>query len=174
MKAAIRPEVIAFLSRWHEAFLAVAVGGLGIYLVLTSFGILAWIGGAMIAMAPFQFYAGIQRGRFRGRSGGPGVVTVTEGQVAYFGPLTGGAIALSELSRLSLDSASHPPCWVLEQPGQPALQVPLNAEGADALFDVFAALPGIRTDRMLEEMRRTTSPQSTVIWEKPRDRMRLH
>lgn len=170
----IRPELRAFARRWHEALIGGAVALLGLYWALSTFGVLAWIGWALVVIGPAMVLAGIQRGRFREGAGGPGVVSVTEGQIAYFGPLTGGAVALSELSRLSLDGASQPACWVLDQPGQPALQVPLTAEGADALFDVFAALPGIRTDRMLEEMRRRPRPHLTVIWEKTRDRPRLH
>jgi hypothetical protein len=41
--------------------------------------------------------------------------------------------------------------------------IPLGAEGAEALFDVFAALPGMRTERMLAEMRRD-APGHVVIW----------
>ncbi|WP_136636966.1 hypothetical protein [Pseudooceanicola onchidii] len=170
----IRPELRAWIARWHEALIGLGVMALGLYWALTSWGLLAWLGWGLAALGPVMAFAGVQRGRFRTGSGGPGVVTVDEGQVAYFGPLTGGAVALSELTRLSLDGESAPPCWVLDQPGQPALQVPLNAEGADALFDVFAALPGIKTDRMLEEMRRSDMPRRVVIWEKSRDRMRLH
>ena len=44
---------------------------------------------------------------------------------------------------------------MLVQPGQPPLQIPLTATGAEALFDAFATLPGIRTERMLREMRAT-------------------
>lgn len=170
----IRPELRAFAARWHEALIGGVVGLLGVYWATFSFGLLAWIGWALVLIGPAMVLAGVQRGRFRAGTGGPGVVSVDEGQIAYFGPLTGGAVALTELTRLSLDGASVPPCWVLDQPGQPPLQVPLTAEGADALFDVFAALPGIRTDRMLEEMRRSPRAHTTVIWEKPRVRPRLH
>jgi len=167
----IRPELRAWATRWREALLAVAVGVIGVYLIFSSGGILRWIGGAMVAMAPFQLFAGIQRGRFRGRSDGPGVVRIDEGQIAYFGPLTGGMAARSELHRLSLDGRSSPPVWVLEQPGQPELAIPLTAEGADDLFDVFGALPGIKTDQMLEQMRTVGPAHRVVIWERARPRL---
>ncbi|EAQ05129.1 hypothetical protein OB2597_07585 [Pseudooceanicola batsensis HTCC2597] len=173
--AAIRPEVIAWARRWREALIGGAVGLLGLYWALTSFGILSWIGwGLLVIAAPALIVSGLQRGRFRAGGGGPGVVSVDEGQVAYFGPLTGGAVALSEVHRLSLDSRSDPPVWILEQSGQPELAVPLTAEGADALFDIFAALPGIRTDRMLEEMRAARRPHRVLIWERPATHLRLH
>lgn len=161
----IRPELRAWALKWREALIGVGIGALGLYWALTGIGLLSWIGWGVALTAPVLVVAGVQRGRFRSGSDGPGVVTVDEGQVAYFGPLTGGAVALTELLRLSLDGESRPPCWVLEQPGQPDLMIPLTAQGADALFDVFAALPGIRTDRMLEEMRRK-SDRRVMIWER--------
>ena len=170
----VRIEIRDWAARWHEALIAAGIGLLGLYWALTTYGLLSWIGWGLVALAPVLAFAGVQRGRFRTGAGGPGVVTVDEGQVTYFGPLSGGAVAMTELSRLSLDGESQPPCWVLEQPGQPDLPVPLTAEGADALFDVFAALPGIKTDRMIEEMRRSPRPHRVVIWEKPRPRARLH
>ena len=163
--AFIRPELRQWAARWTEALIGGAVGLIGLWFALTGLGVLAWLGWGLVALAPVLVFAGVQRGRFRSGSGGPGVVTVDEGQVAYFGPLTGGLVALSELRRLSLDSRNAPPTWVLEQPGQPELLVPLTAQGADQLFDVFAALPGMRTDRMLEEMRRK-GPERVVIWQR--------
>lgn len=171
MTGLIRPELREFSARWREALIGAAVLVLGLYWALTGLGILAWLGWLLVIVAPVLIFAGVQRGRFRSGSGGPGVVTVDEGQVAYFGPLTGGMVALSEISRLSLDSASHPPVWVLQQLGQPDLAIPLTAQGADALFDVFAALPGIRTDHMLEQMRTGGGAHRVVIWERPPRRL---
>ncbi|MBB04705.1 MAG: hypothetical protein CML03_04175 [Pseudooceanicola sp.] len=170
----IRPELRAGFMRWHEAVIGGLVGVFGLWIALSVYGILAWLGWALVLLAPVLIVAGVQRGRFRHGSGGPGVVSVDEGQIAYFGPLSGGIVALSEVHRLSLDAGNDPPTWVLAQHGQPDLLVPLTAEGADALFDVFAALPGIRTERMLEEMRRLRPPHRVVIWDRPRAMPRLH
>ena len=168
----VRPELRAWAMRWREALTGAGVAVLGLYWALTAFGILSWLGWALAAIGAALVFSGLQRGRFRSGSGGPGIVRVDEGQVAYFGPLTGGMAALTEIHRLSLDSRSAPPVWVLEQLGEPELAIPLNAEGADALFDVFAALPGIRTERMIEQMRTVKGPHRVVIWE--RSPPRLH
>lgn len=172
----IRPEAKAALWRWREVLAAACVACVGGSWIVGPGGLLAWLGWVLLLAAGALLVAGIQRGRFRGGSGGPGVVTVDEGQIAYFGPLTGGTVAASELERLVLDPTARPPHWILSQPGQPDLQIPVNAEGAEALFDVFAALPGLRTEAMLAELGKR-SGHPVVIWENRATRpaqIRLH
>lgn len=160
----IRPEAVQGLARWREVLVGVLVLSLGAWWVLDAGGLLHWIGYAVGAAGLALIAAGIQRARFRGAKGGAGVVQVDEGQIAYFGPLTGGAVARSEMTALLLDPSSKPTQWVLRQPGQPDLHIPVNAEGADALFDAFAALPGLRMEYMLSRMK-MQGDQPTVIWQ---------
>lgn len=173
----IRPEARAALSQWREALIGLAVLALGIYWgFFTGGGLLHWIGYGVIAVGLLLVIAGIQRGRFRIGAGGPGVVQIVEGRITYFGPLTGGAADLEALSALVLDPSAKPPHWLLRQPGQPPLAIPLTAEGADALFDAFATLPGLHTERMLSEMRRDGT-RPVTIWEAPSCKsthLRLH
>ncbi|KZZ00350.1 hypothetical protein A3747_05445, partial [Sulfitobacter sp. HI0076] len=111
-------------------------------------------------------WLGVQRARFRGEGDGAGAVQVVEGQITYFGPLTGGTVALRELQRLSLDRQMFPAHWRLEPRDDKApLLIPVNAAGSEALFDAFAALPGLRTERMLFELRKTRH-DAVVIWER--------
>lgn len=172
----IRPEARAGLWRWREVLSGAAVSCLGLWWAIGPGGLLGWVGGALCLAGLALCVVGLQRARFRAGDGGPGVVQVDEGQITYFGPLDGGTVAAGELARLVLDPTAHPAHWLLEQPGAPALAIPVNAEGADVLFDVFAALPGIRTERMLAELRgRAAHP--VVIWERHgtrRDHQRLH
>ena len=43
--------------------------------------------------------------------------------------------------------------------------IPIDADGADALFDAFASLPGLKTERMLAQLHDApTTP--VVIWER--------
>ncbi|MQY42394.1 hypothetical protein GG681_07045 [Epibacterium sp. SM1969] len=172
----IRPEARAALWHWRELIAAAALGLFGLRWVLWSFGFWQVAGWVLIAAAIVIAVVGGQRLRFRLGGAGPGVVRVDEGQIAYFGPLTGGAVAASELERLRLDHTSKPAHWLLEQPGQAPLAIPVNASGADALFDVFSSLPGLKTERMLEEMHRS-GPHQVVIWERAPSRdafQRLH
>lgn len=161
----IRPEARVAIWRWREVLTGVAVGALGLSWVLGPGGLLGWLGWVLVIAGAALVVIGVQRARFRAGFGGVGMVQVDEGQVSYFGPLTGGSAAMSDLRRLSLDPRMKPKHWVLEQPGQPPLYIPINATGVDALFDVFAALPGLNTERMLSGLAdQGTHPM--VIWQK--------
>jgi hypothetical protein len=152
------------LWRWREVLLGAGVALLGLWLVLGPGLFLAIPGYALIVGGLGLVALGIQRGRFRGAGGGAGAVQVVEGQIAYFGPLTGGSVALAELQQLSLEGTMFPAHWKLTQAGHPPLLIPVNAVGADALFDAFAALPGLKTEAMLKELS-ANRHQSVVIWQ---------
>jgi len=161
----LRPEARAALWRWREVLAGVALALIGLWLVAGPGFLLAVVGWPLIAGGIALIWIGVQRARFRGDGAGPGAVQVVEGQVTYFGPLTGGTVALREMDGLTLERAMFPAHWRLTQPGQQALLIPVNAAGAEALFDAFATLPGIRTERMLHEMR-SGGAQSVMIWRK--------
>jgi len=167
----IRSNARATLWRWREILIALAALAIGGFWVFASIGLLHWLGYVAMILGAVILATGLQRLRFQGGDGGPGVVHVDEAQVAYFGPLTGGTVALGEITALLLDPTMRPAHWVLVQPGQDDLMVPLNAEGAEALFDAFATLPGIRTEYMLAQMKRSAD-QPVMIWQK--STLRLH
>ncbi|WP_300068549.1 hypothetical protein [uncultured Ruegeria sp.] len=172
----IRPEAKLALWRWREVLVAVFVLILGLSWVSGPGGLLGWIGWVLVAVSLALAVIGVQRARFRTGTGGQGVVTIDEGQITYLGPLDGGIVATREIERLALDPTLHPAHWVLDQPGQPALHIPVNAEGAEALFDVFSNLPGLKTEQMLAELNRGSSIP-VVIWERTSSRpahFRLH
>ncbi|MFC3614660.1 hypothetical protein ACFORG_12880 [Lutimaribacter marinistellae] len=161
----IRPEARDALWRWREVLAASVLALVAASWIVGPGGLLGWVGWALLAAAIALVVIGIQRARFRTGSDGPGIVTVDEGRIVYMGPLTGGVVAARELERLTLDPLARPPHWVLEQPGETPLQIPVSAQGAEALFDVFATLPGIRTERMLSELN-GGARHAVVIWEK--------
>ena len=158
----IRPQARAALWRWREVLGGGALASMGLWWVLQGLGIVPWLGWLLMAAAAALILAGVQRARFRTGAGGPGVVVIDEGLIAYFGPHTGGTVALSEMTALALD-ANGPRRWLLSQPGQPDLAIPLDAEGADGLFDIFAALPGLRSGQMIAAMRRA-DPGYHLLW----------
>ncbi|MGD9294261.1 MAG: hypothetical protein PVI41_05195, partial [Roseobacter sp.] len=110
-------------------------------------------------------WIGMQRARFRASGQGPGVIQVDEGQITYFGPLTGGTVALEDVTRITLDPSQYPFHWRLEQSGGQELFVPVNAEGADLLYDAFATLPGFRMENALAALK-TSEKHPILIWQR--------
>lgn len=160
----IRPEVRAALRKWRDVLIGACLLLLGLYWA-SGFGILRWVGVALAILAGALVYSGLQRARFLSGKDGPGVVSLDEGQISYFGPMSGGLVSIRDLSLLMLDPTQKPPVWVLQQPGQADVYIPVNAEGADILFDAFAALPNIRTAHMLATLK-STPDHPVVIWAK--------
>lgn len=162
----VRSEVSTGFWRWRESLAGFVVAGVGLFFAIDSLGLMQMLGFSMVVAGAVLMFAGFQRARFRIGSGGPGVVQVDEGQVTYFGPHDGGSVAIRQLALVELDPKSRPAStWVLTEPGQPPLSIPTTAEGAELLFDVFAALDGIRTERMLAELEKEPGKR-VVIWQR--------
>jgi hypothetical protein len=77
------------------------------------------------------------------------VVEVDEGQVGYFGPGIGGFVGLPDLVELRLVSVQGGRFWRLKQADGQALLIPVDAAGAERLFDAFASLPGMDTQALV-------------------------
>ncbi len=161
----LRPEARKALMRWRDLLISAGFAALGFYWAFTTFGILSWIGWLLVIAAALFAYSGLQRLWFSRGKGGAGVVHVKEGQITYLGPFEGGVVAVTELREIVLDYAQDPPCWVLKQLGQHDVYIPLDAEGTDALFDVFAALPGLQTGPMLAALNKNDG-HPIVIWQR--------
>ena len=159
----VRPEVRAALWHWREVLLGLAIAALAGFLTYNAFGILRVLALVLLALAVLLILTGIQRGRFRGQTGGQGVVQVIEGQVSYYGPLTGGAVAISELAALSLDGRAKPAHWLLVPDQGATLQIPVSAAGSDALFDAFTGLSGLKTEHLLR-LKQAEAPRLQVVW----------
>lgn len=149
MSEFLRPAAVALLRRWREVAFGAAVAAVGLWWGLAAFGPTAWAGWVVAAGGAALTWAALARLRFGRGGGGQGVVEIDERRLAYFGPLTGGMIDLDDLVALDLDPAARPPRWILTGPGGARLAIPADAEGADALFDLFAALPGLSPARLI-------------------------
>lgn len=115
------------------------------------------IGGILLGIA------GIQRARFRIGQDGQGLVQVDEARVTYFGPHEGGSVAVEDMVQLELDSGSAPSArWVVTASTGDGLEIPVDAKGAEALFDVFASLPGLETEELLKDMEKGLKDRVTV------------
>lgn len=165
MDSFLRPDARATLWRWREVLLAGLIIALGLWWAVGSFGFARWLAFGLAGFGAVLAYAALQRLRFRSAGGGAGIVEVDERRVSYFGPLTGGVIDLGDLARVDLDPTGKPAHWVLRDQAGQMVHIPVNAAGAEALFDVFAALPGIRTERMLDLLKNSPKAQ-VLIWQK--------
>lgn len=159
-----RPEVRAFFWRWREVLLAGVVMALGLWWALGGIGITVWLGYVFVLIGVGWAVAAVQRARFAQDGDGPGVVQIRERRLAYFGPLDGGVMDTEDLTMLELDPVSHPEAsWVLTGVGGQRIAIPINAKGSDDLFDVFAALPGIKTETVLDVLTRTPDAR-VIVW----------
>lgn len=164
----IRPELRHNFWRWRETIFGGVLFFVSCYWALAGTGVLWAAATSFSIIGALLVFAGIQRTRFRRGHGGLGLVEVDERQVIYFGPHDGGVISINGLERVELDPNAHPGgAWVLTQPGTHPLIIPTDAENSEALFDVFAALEGLQTERMLAHLERNPHDRVTV-WESAR------
>lgn len=161
----IRPELRAAFYKWREVMAGVGLAVMGLWALLDVGGLVGILGGALVILAVLMIWTGAQRVRFRQEEHGLGSVDVDEGQVTYFGPLTGGAIALRDMESLSLIRAQgQTPHWRLSAE-QGVLHIPVDADGTDALFDAFSTLSGLRVERMLTALR-DEAREDVLIWQR--------
>lgn len=163
-----RPEVRALIYRWREVLAAAGLGLFGLWWGLTGVGATLWLGYVICAIGLGWMVAAVQRARFAQGGDGPGVVQLRERRLAYFGPLDGGVMDVDDLVQLVFDPTSYPaPSWVLTGAGGQRIAIPVNAAGADGLFDIFAALPQIKTHALLDVLSRTQHAQ-VIVWRRTR------
>lgn len=145
----IRPEVTEAIWRYREVVWAALVVAAGLWMVdlggwlLTPVGLVVAAIGAVLAMTAWR------RARFEQVTAAPGVVELDEAQVAYLGPGMGGFLSLQELVELRLLTLRGRRLWRLKQADGQALLIPVDAKGAERLFDAFANLPGMDTSALV-------------------------
>lgn len=159
----IRPEVARRLLRGREAIAAAVTLALGLWIATRGGWVLAGLGGAVALIGGGLLVAALQRLRFAPSSLGPGVVEVDEGQIAWFGPGVGGFVSVADLADLGLVTVQGLRVWRLRQTDGHLLLVPVDAQGAEQLFDALTTLPGIEGRRLLAALE---SPADTpMIWQ---------
>jgi len=159
----IRREIRDGAWRWREVIAALAVAGLGLWWGFVSFGIVQWLGWSLAIMGTGLAIAAAQKVRFRPNSDGAGVVTLDERRVTYLGPIDGGVADLDLMVQLDI---TPDPAWRIINGGGEHLDIPTDAMGVEALFDVFTALPGIKTEYMLSLLN-SPRPAKMTVWMAP-------
>ncbi len=139
----IRPEVRALFLRWREVIAALAAGLGALWLMSLGGWLMQGLGGIVLALSLGWGVIALRRVRFLRGVAAPGIVEVDEGQVGYYGPSFGGFVALADLTELRLTEIGGARQWRLRTASGEVLLVPVDAAGAEKLYDAFAALPGI-------------------------------
>lgn len=160
----LRPEVRAALWRFRDVIGAAVVIAFGLWWSATFFSPVRWVGWAFVALGAIWAMGAFQRVRFNQDGDGPGVVKIVERRLAYFGPLTGGVVEMDDAVKLELEPKALPAAhWIVTSAAGNVVEIPVNADGAEALFDLFASLPGIQTQKMLSALNEAPD-QRVVIW----------
>jgi hypothetical protein len=170
----IRPEIIDAVLRYREALGAGVVVLAGLWLMALGGYVLVPLGAIVAAIGAVLTLTALRRARFAQTVAAPGVVELDERQVSYLAPELGGFISLDELAEIRLLSMKGRRMWRLKQADGQALLIPVDAEGAEKLFDVFAALPGMDSAALVlalhppapEKTRLTVAAETRVIWRK--------
>lgn len=163
----IRPEVTALITRASEVIWAAVIVGFGLWLIWLGGYLLTPLGAGIAALGLGWGVMALRRMRFAQTIAAPGMVEVDEGQVGYMGPTAGGFVSLPELTELRLITLRGRRVWRLKQADGQALLVPVDAAGAEGLFDAFASLPGMDTAALVAALGGT--PASAQTLPTPRD-----
>lgn len=166
----IRPPVTAHFTKWREAYFVGAVLLLGLWLFMrgseTLNLILQGLGLVVSLIGIILLRTTIQRIRFKRTEIAPGIVTITEREINYFGPLTGKTISLDSLHKIELrQSEAYAAIWVLHNTEGDPMIVPTSAKGSESLFDAFTSLSGVQMDTLVAALNQTPI-RNQLIWKR--------
>lgn len=166
----IRPEALGTLARWREPGFGAALGALGIWVSVQGGPILAALGLLLGAVGLGLVVTGLRRLRFAQKVASPGIVELVEGELRYFSPDFGGSISLADLAELRLITLRERRMWRFKQVDGQVLLVPVDAAGAEALYDGFTSLPGMDMATALAALApapaSATPPDIVLIWQR--------
>ncbi len=169
----IRPEVTELIWRGREVIWAGLVVVAGAWLISLGGLLLVPVGLAVGGIGLVLAIMAWRRMQFEQTTAAPGLVELDEAQVGYLGPEIGGFLSLEELVELRLLSLRGRRLWRLKQADGQALLIPVDAKGAERLFDAFANLPGMDSGALVAALDPNSLPagpaltlaaQTRVIW----------
>jgi len=159
----IRPELRDAIFQRREVIAGGALAAFGGWIAVQGGLFYLPVGLAVLALGAGWTVLALRRLRFRQTGQAPGLVRVTEAQIAYMGPNVGGFVGLPDLAEVRLLTLRGRRIWRLRQADGAELHIPVEAEGAEALFDAFAALPGMDTLGLVAALGSQTPSDSRVV-----------
>lgn len=166
----VRPEAVEAIRRYAEPAIFGLVAALCLWKSVALLAAGAWIGLAPLALgllAAFATLGTAERALVarRSASAGPGIVTVQEGRISYFGPHGGATVAVDALVGIDIVIEGEPAVarWELTDEIGKRLAIPASAANAGALLDVLGGLPGFNNMAVVLAMG-ATEPDRTPIW----------
>ena len=158
-----RSDLLAPLHRNAELLAALALAAFGIWTATQGGYLLTPVGLALFAIGAGWALTTWRRLRFQQAGEAPGIVRVTEAQIAYFGPRVGRFVGLPDLVELRLLTLRGRRIWKLKQADGQLLHIPVESDGAEALFDAFATLPGIDMAALVAALGSETPPSDARV-----------
>lgn len=159
----IRPELRDALWRLREVGVGLGMAVVGMWLMALGGYLLVPLGGVVAAGGAALAVLAWRRRRFASTGDAPGVVRVDEGQISYLGPQVGGFVNLRDLLEVRLIAMRGRRLWRLKQTDGQALLIPVEAAGAEALFDAFSALPGLSSADLLAALAPASGGDSRAV-----------
>ena len=159
----IRPEVTDLIWRAREVIWAGLVVALGAWLIVLGGYLLVPIGLIVGGVGLVLAVTALRRMQFEQAVAAPGLVELDEAQVGYLGPELGGFLSLHELVELRILSLRGRRLWRLKQSDGQALLIPVDAKGAERLYDAFAGLPGMDTAALVAALAPSALPASAAL-----------
>jgi hypothetical protein len=159
----IRPQARRFLTRWREVLVALCICAFGLWVARLGGYVLVPIGALIVTAGLSLAILALRRARFRASGEAPGLVQVDEGQVGYLGPTVGGFVSLPDLVELRLISMRGRRLWRLKQADGQTILIPVEAEGAERLFDAFSSLPGMSSAALIAALQPVGGAESRAV-----------
>lgn len=159
----VRPELSAAAWRLREVLAGAALAGLGLWTAAQGGYLLTPLGLAVLGLGAGWMLTAFRRLRFHQDGDAPGIVRVTEAQIAYYGPRVGGFVGLPDLAEIRLLTLHGRRIWKLKQADGQLLHIPVESDGADMLFDAFATLPGIDMAAVVAALGSDAAPSNSRV-----------
>lgn len=148
----VRPEIARIYAKWREVILLAGGALVALLVVARSWQFSPVVAGVAICVGlPLAIFAleAARRIRFAKALADPGVVTIDERRIGYFGPDGGGFVEMDALMRLDFQVFEVPASealglWHLSHADGAPVMIPMAAKGAEQLLDLFTSLPKAR------------------------------